>query len=77
MKPEPEFVKELEHRAKVQGRLVKTEILPEWARGVGDWLTVNPWRVLVPVSIIFYVVLRFALGATFRELVLVIFGGFE
>ncbi len=75
-KSEVEFIKELENRAHEQRVLSETEIIPSWARGVGGWLAVNPWRVVVPISALAYGLLRTAYGESFRELVLGLFGGF-
>lgn len=76
MKTEHSFIKELESRAREQQRLVQTELIPTWAKGLGDWLAVNPWRVLVPMAGMAYVVCRIGYGGQFRELILGIFGGF-
>ncbi len=76
-KQESKFLEELETKAREQRKLVGTEILPKWAVGVGEWLAVNPWRVLVPIAGITYYVLRITLGTGFRELTLAIFGGFR
>lgn len=77
MKSESSFIKELEIRAVEQQRLVQTELIPGWARGVGGWLAVNPWRVLVPVSSIVYAVCRIGYGVQFRDFILELFGGFK
>jgi len=74
---ESKFLEQLEQRAGEQKRLVATEIMPTWARGVGEWLVVNPWRVLVPLSAILYIFLRLVFGDGVREVVLAIFGGFR
>lgn len=76
VKSEKDFLKELESRASLQSKLVETEILPEWAKGIGEWLTLNPWRVIVPISAIIYLLLRMLLGTGYREAILSIFGGF-
>lgn len=76
MKTENSFIKELESRAVEQQRLVQTELIPGWARGLGGWLAVNPWRVLVPVAGIVYGVLRIGYGVGFRDFILGLFGGF-
>lgn len=70
------FIKILEDKAREQQRLVQTEMIPGWARGVGDWLAVHPWRVIVPLSALIYGLLRSAYGGEFRELILGLFGGF-
>lgn len=76
MKSEYSFIQELEGRAVEQQKLVQTELIPEWARGLGDWLAVNPWRVLVPLSALTYGLLRIAYGTNYREFILGLFGGF-
>ncbi len=73
---ESSFITELEKRAESQRKLVNTEIIPDWARGMGDWLATNPWRVVVPVAVIVYVVVRLIVGVEYREFILGLFGGF-
>lgn len=73
---ESDFIAQLEKRRVEQQRLVETELLPGWARGIGGWLAVNPWRVMVPGAGILYLVLRMVLGAKYREFILGLFGGF-
>ena len=75
-KTEREFLKELEGRASEEKKLLKTRIMPRWAKSLGDWLVVNPWRVLVPVSAMVYGLWRMIDGLHAREVVLGIFGGF-
>lgn len=77
MKVESSFVAELEKKAKEQHKLVSTQMIPDWARDIGLWLAVNPWRVLVPLSGIMYFVLRISYGAQYREFILGLFGGFK
>ena len=77
MKPENKFIEELEQRAGTQKKLVETEMIPSWAKGLGDWLAVNPWRVIVPLSAIAYSILRTAYGENYREFILGLFGGFR
>lgn len=76
MKAESRFIKELEDKAREQQRLVQTELIPSWAKGLGGWLAVNPWRVLVPLSALTYGLLRIAYGTNYREFILGLFGGF-
>jgi hypothetical protein len=77
MKSERSFIQELEQKAKEQQKLANTEMIPEWAKGVGDWLVVNPWRVLIPVAGMSYLVIRMIYGLEFREFILGLFGGFR
>jgi hypothetical protein len=73
---ESSFILELEKRAQLQKKLVTTEIIPDWARGIGDWLATNPWRVVVPVAVVVYMVVRLLGGVGYREFILGLFGGF-
>jgi len=73
---ESDFLLKLEQRAEEQKRIVKTEILPRWAVGIGEWLVVNPWRMLAPLALLAYGIWRMAYGVNAREIILGIFGGF-
>lgn len=70
------FIKLLESRAVEQQMIVQTELIPDWARGLGGWLAVNPWRMLVPIAAILYVLLRLVVGLGYRDFILGLFGGF-
>ncbi len=74
---EAEFLQLLEKRAKEEEKVVKSGILPRWAAVVGTWMGVNPWRLLIPVSILLYIGIRLVAGEGAREVVLAIFGGFR
>lgn len=76
MKQESSFIRELEQKSREQQRLVETQLIPNWARGIGAWLAENPWRVLVPIAGILYFALRILLGAPYRDFILGLFGGF-
>ena len=73
---EMDFLKKLEQQSSAQRRLVQTELIPEWAKGLGDWLVVNPWRLVIPVASMVYIVFRIVYGTKFREFILGLFGGF-
>lgn len=74
---ESSFIAELEKRAELQKKLVNTEIIPDWARGMGNWLATNPWRVVVPVAVMVYLLIRLIGGVDYREFILGLFGGFK
>lgn len=71
------FIAQLEKKAREHHKLVNTQMIPGWARGLGDWLALNPWRVIVPLSVIAYGVLRAIYGINMREFILGLFGGFK
>lgn len=66
----------MEGRVEEQKKLTQTEVMSGWAKGLGEWLVINPWRVLVPMAILIYAVYRVGGGAVGREFVLGLFGGF-
>lgn len=70
-------MRELESKAAEQRKLVGTEILPHWAIGIGEWLVINPWRVIIPLAALLYIGLRILIGESVREAVLALFGGFR
>lgn len=73
---EKEFLQALNEKASEQKRITETEVLPGWAKWLGEWLAIDPWRVLMPTALILYLVMRVVVGVGFRELILAIFGGF-
>jgi hypothetical protein len=73
---ERSFIAELEKRAEIHRKLANTEIIPAWAKGIGNWLATNPWRVVVPIAVIVYVGIRLMGGIAYREFILGLFGGF-
>jgi anti-sigma-K factor RskA len=77
MKNEREFLRLLEVRAKEERLVFESSILPAWAARAGDWLAINPWRVMIPIALVSYLVLRLVGGEIVREAVLAIFGGFR
>lgn len=76
MQSEAEFLKIIEKKASEEKRILDTELMPRWAKGVGEWLVVNPWRVMVPISVLVYGLWRMVYGPGARELILGLFGGF-
>lgn len=76
MQSEAEFLKVIEKKAVEERKILNTELMPNWARGVGEWLVVNPWRVMVPISVLVYGLWRMVYGLEARELILGLFGGF-
>lgn len=77
MKSEHDFLQLLEERASQEKKIVQSGILPSWAASFGEWLGVNPWRLLVPSAVVIYLLLRVVGGETTREVVLALFGGFR
>jgi len=76
-KTEREFLELLERKAREDSFLVQGGLFPRWASFVGEWLGVNPWRVIVPFSIIVYLFARVMFGEVVREAFLAIYGGYR
>lgn len=76
MKSERSFVAELEQKAREQRKLAETELVPGWAKGLGNWLAVHPWRVILPLAVMIYGLWRMVNGSGVREFILGLFGGF-
>lgn len=77
MKKEREFLKLIEKKAYEDRELISGGVLPYWAKFLGGWLGVNPWRAIVPLSIIVYLTLRVLLGESFVDGVLNLYGGYH
>lgn len=73
---ENQFLMILEQKSLEEKRILSTELMPRWARGLGEWLVVNPWRLLIPSACLIYLGVRFMVGIDFREWVLGLFGGY-
>lgn len=73
---EREFLKELQHRAVEQEKIMKGMVLPQVFSVVSIWLGNHPWRILVPIAFLLSLFLHFSLGKNYDDLVLKIFGGF-
>jgi len=74
---EAEFIELIEGKVREQKKLVDSEVLPSWAGFLGSWFSVHPWRVIIPLSVIVYFVLRFFVGVVVVDFVLGLFGGFR
>lgn len=60
MNQEDEFLNQLQLRAQETSQVAgKWEGSERWVKIIAQWLGVNPWRVLIPISIILAGVLMF------------------
>jgi hypothetical protein len=74
------FYKELQRRLEENKRLYRGDspfVVFDSVLGkfVASYLGVNPWKVLIPFSLVIVIFFRFFLGRTFSELVLKVLGG--
>lgn len=54
---------------------VFTSFDSQFARFIASYLGVNPWRILVPISLLFSILIRLIFGKGYSEFVLAVFGG--
>lgn len=76
-KSEREFLELLESKAREDSELIRGGLFPRWAAFVGEWFGVNPWRVMIPLSVLIYVFARVVFGDVVREAFLAIYGGYR
>ena len=71
---EHEFLKNLEERAKEQEKLIKGMILPQVFASISFWLGEHPWKILIPISVIFTLISHEIIGKPYDDFILKIFG---
>ena len=71
---EREFIKTLEERAKEQEKIIRGMVLPNIFTSVSFWLGDHPWKILLPLSIIITLIFHFAIGKSYDNFILKIFG---
>lgn len=73
---EHEFIKILQQRADEQRKIIQSVPFPSVFKAISIWLGVHPWRILIPIAIVFSIFLHLLLGKLYDDLILKIFGGF-
>lgn len=71
---EKQFLEELESHTAEQRKLFDTVITPHWLRWLAAFLSQNPWRVILPVSVFLYLILWTMFGNAWPTWVLALFG---
>ncbi len=71
---EREFLKTLEQRAHEQERIIKGMFLPKLFTSISFWFGNHPWRIIIPLAIIFTFIFHEILGKRYYELILKLFG---
>ena len=71
---EQQFLKKLQARAQEQEKIIKGMFFPKLFTSIGFWLGDHPWRILIPLALIFTLILHYTLGRGYDELILKIFG---
>ena len=70
---EREFLQQLQNRAKLQQKALETVPFPKFFSFVIEWLSVHPWRYLIPLAFLVSFILRGIFGHTYTEYILWIF----
>ena len=69
---EREFLEKLQERTREQERAIET--IPFFAF-VAKWLSVHPWRFLIPLAFIVSFLLRWIFGSGYTDFILSLFRG--
>jgi hypothetical protein len=72
---ERDFVQLLQERAREQKRAMDQVPFPKFYAFVIEWLSVHPWRYLIPLAFIVSLILRGVIGHAYTDSVLGLFRG--
>ena len=70
---EREFIYLLQQRAREQERAMKQVPFPKIFAFVAQWLSVHPWRFLIPLAFLLSLLSREILGTHYTDFILRIF----
>jgi hypothetical protein len=70
---EREFLLQLQKRAHEQKRTMDTVPFPKFFSFVIEWLSVHPWRYLIPLAFLLSFILRAVLGEHYTDFILRLF----
>lgn len=73
---ERKFLEQLEKRMQEQEKIMHEMIFSSFFLRVSNTLGTNPWKILVPTSLILSLVLQVVLQKEYDDAILKIFGGF-
>ena len=73
---EREFIYLLSEKAREQERAMKAVPFPKIFSFVAQWLSVHPWRFLIPLAFILTLLFRLILGGHYTDFILWIFREF-
>jgi hypothetical protein len=72
---EHDFLLRLQERARQQKRIMETVPFPTFFAFVVEWLSVHPWRYLIPLAFLISFMLRGSLGSVYTDFILGLFKG--
>ena len=70
---EREFLYLLQEKAREQENAMKAVPFPKVFFFVAKWLSVHPWRFLIPLAFIISFILRAIMGSTYTDFILRLF----
>jgi hypothetical protein len=70
---EREFLYLLQERAREQERAMKAVPFPKIFAFIAQWLSVHPWRFLIPLAFIISLIFRGFLGSNYTDFILRLF----
>lgn len=70
---EADFIQKLQKRATEQERIIHSSPFPKLFLLISIWLGKHPWRIIIPISILFTMILRIINGKDYTDFILSIF----
>lgn len=70
---EREFLRQLQERAREQKRTMDAVPFPKVFSFVVEWLSIHPWRYLIPLAFLISFILRGVFGEAYTNFILWLF----
>lgn len=70
---EHEFLSLLQKRAREQKRTMDSVPFPKVFSFILEWLSIHPWRYLIPLAFLISFILRGVIGAAYTDFILGLF----
>lgn len=70
---ENEFLQQLQKRARLQKETMESVPFPKVFAFIVEWLSMHPWRYLIPLAFLISLILRGIFGTTYTNLILWLF----
>lgn len=72
---ENDFIQLLQQRAQTQKKAMEAIPFPKFFAFTIEWLSVHPWRFLIPLAFLVSLILRGIIGHVYTDFVLALFRG--
>lgn len=70
---ERDFLSLLQERAREQKRTMQAVPFPKVFSFIVEWLSIHPWRYLIPLAFLISFILRGIIGASYTDVILRLF----